>query len=55
MRDGVAVIETLGAAVRDLNFCELVCGRHRADREPLPAVIEFLDVDEADRSLVAMT
>ena len=53
--DGRAVIETLGAVVRDLNFCELVCGRHRADSEPLPAVIEFLDVDEADRSLVAMT
>lgn len=34
---------------------ELVMGCRRADREETPSVVEYIDVDEADHALIAMT
>jgi DNA-directed RNA polymerase II subunit RPB2 len=43
------------SVVGGMTLCELVCGCRRAGAPPARSVIEYLDVEEADRALIAMT
>ena len=63
VKDGRALISDIDpAVVKSMNLCELVCGSRRAEdvcssdenRRPRCSVIEYLDVEEADKALIAM-
>lgn len=41
--------------IKNTSLPELVMGCLRADREESPSVVEYLDVDEVDHALIAMT
>nr|WRJ69868.1 DNA-directed RNA polymerase II subunit Rpb2 [Oceanusvirus sp.] len=54
--DGVPAIAGLkDEEVRSMTIPELVTGRRRVGQRDLPSVIEYLDVDETDNALIAMT
>ena len=54
--DGRPDIMSLPAgAVQGMKLAELVMGRRRGGEPDLPSVVEYLDVDEVDHAMVAMT
>ena len=53
--DGVPDVSRLSPErVKAISLPELVMGSRRSDRDRTPSVVEYLDVDETDHSLIAM-
>ena len=55
VKDNHAIIESIHPdVIRSLTVMELLTGRHRGGEQPVPAILEYIDVEEANQSLIAM-